>query len=243
MPPSHTSTADAVRQELARLSHPDKAAGVRKFFKAAPGEYAEGDAFLGVTMPEQRAIARRHRDLLPWDELPSLLRGEFHEHRMTGFLLLVSWFERGDAATRTRGFELCREHLAGLNNWDLVDTVAPSLIGPYLRETPVLLPWLDTLSRSRVLWERRISIMSTLAFIRAGEFSDTLRLAERLLHDEHDLMHKAVGWMLREVGNRDLAREEAFLDRHAHEMPRTMLRYAIERFSPARRQHYMTRKG
>ncbi|HEX8536903.1 MAG TPA: DNA alkylation repair protein [Cystobacter sp.] len=196
--------------------------------------------FLGVTVPEQRRIARRHK-ALPLEELGALLRGEVHEHRFTGFVLLVERFEREEAPGRDRLFAFCREHLAGVNNWDLVDLVAPRLIGVHLLEHPELKPLLDEFVRSPVLWERRIAIMATFAFIRAGEFSDTLRLAEVLLQDTHDLMHKAVGWMLREVGNRDLASEEAFLDRHAGKMPRTMLRYAIEKFPPERREHYMKR--
>jgi 3-methyladenine DNA glycosylase AlkD len=235
-------TAEAIRRELARAADPAKAAFFPKFFKTGPGGYAEGDVFLGVTVPEQRRIARRHRDV-PLAQLGELLRSRVHEHRLTGFLILVARFESADAPLRTCLFAFCREHLAGLSNWDLVDTVAPKLIGPYLLEHPELQPLLDTWARSRVLWERRIAIMSTLAFIRQGDFTQTLRLAELLLHDEHDLLHKAVGWMLREVGNRDRAAEEAFLDRHAAKMPRTMLRYAIERFSPERRQHYLRRGG
>ena len=231
-------SAEAIRRELSNAANPEKAAFFPKFFKTGPGGYAEGDVFLGVTVPEQRRIARRYRDV-SLEQLGKLLQSEVHEHRLTGFLILVSQFESADAPLRTRLFEFCREHLAGLNNWDLVDTVAPKLIGPYLLEHPERQKLFDTWARSRVLWERRIAIMSTLAFIRQGDFTQTLRLAELLLHDGHDLMHKAVGWMLREVGKRDLAAEEVFLDRHAATMPRTMLRYAIERFSPERRQHYL----
>jgi 3-methyladenine DNA glycosylase AlkD len=235
-------SAEAIQQELARAADPEKAAFFPKFFKTGPGGYAEGDVFLGVTVPEQRRTARRYRDL-PLEQLGGLLRSKVHEHRLTGFLILVARFESAEAALRTRLFGFCREHLLGLNNWDLVDLVAPKLIGPYLIEHPELQPLLDTWARSRVLWERRIAIMSTLAFIRQGDFTKTLRLAELLLHDEHDLLHKAVGWMLREVGKRDLLTEETFLDRHAATMPRTMLRYAIERFSPERRAHYLRRVG
>jgi 3-methyladenine DNA glycosylase AlkD len=235
-------SAKAIQHALARAADPVKAAFFPKFFKTGPGGYAEGDVFLGVTVPEQRRIARRYRDV-PLEQLGGLLRSQVHEHRLTGFLILVAQFESADAPLRTRLFAFCREHLAGLNNWDLVDTVAPKLIGPYLIEHPGLQSLLDTWARSRVLWDRRIAILSTQAFIRQGDFTQTLRLAEVLLHDEHDLLHKAVGWMLREVGKRDLAAEEAFLDRHASTMPRTMLRYAIERFSPERRAHYLRRVG
>ncbi|OJT27185.1 DNA alkylation repair protein [Archangium sp. Cb G35] len=237
----NTPSIEAIQDELARAADPEKAAFYPRFFKTGPGEYAEGDVFLGVTVPEQRRIAKRHKDL-PLEQLGALLRSELHEHRLTGFLILVTRFERADGAGRHRLFVFCREHLAGLNNWDLVDTVAPKLLGEYLLEHPELTPWLYELARSPVLWERRIAIMSTQAFIRAGDFKDTLKLAELLLHDEHDLIHKAVGWMLREVGNRDLASEETFLDRHAREMPRTMLRYAIEKFPKAKREHYLKRK-
>ena len=233
-----TPSTQAIQDELARAAEPEKAAFYPRFFKTGPGEYAEGDVFLGVTVPEQRRIARRHKDL-PLEQLGALLRSEVHEHRLTGFLILVTRFERADEAGRHRLFVFCREHLAGLNNWDLVDTVAPKLLGEYLLEHPELTPWLYELARSPVLWERRIAIMSTQAFIRAGDFEDTLKLSELLLHDEHDLIHKAVGWMLREVGNRDQAVAETFVRRHHRTMPRTMLRYAIERFPPDLRQRYM----
>ncbi|MBJ6761497.1 DNA alkylation repair protein [Myxococcaceae bacterium JPH2] len=242
MPQAPTLTAAAVRHELALLADPHKATVLTRFFQCAPGGYGEGDRFIGVQVPPQRKLARTFRALPP-EAISELLQDGIHEHRFTGFLILVGRFASGDTATRAHSFALCRTHLAGLNNWDLVDTVAPGLLGPHLLDNPTLKPWLDTLARSPVLWERRIAIISTLAFIRADAFEDTLRLAERLLHDKHDLMHKAVGWMLREVGNRDLKQEEAFLDRHAHEMPRTMLRYAIEKFPADRRQHFMRQKG
>lgn len=233
-----TPTAQSIQDELARAADPEKAAFFPRFFKTGPGEYAEGDVFLGVTVPEQRRIARRNRTL-PLAQVSELVRSKVHEHRFTGFVILVEQFERADAPGRERLFAFCRENLAGLNNWDLVDTVAPKLIGAYLLEHPELQPLLYGFARSPVLWERRIAILSTLAFIRAGRFEDTLKLAEVLLRDEHDLIHKAVGWMLREVGNKDLASEESFLDRHARKMPRTMLRYAIEKLPKAKREHYL----
>lgn len=236
-----STTAKTVQDALTRAANPEKAAFFPKFFKTGPGEYAEGDVFLGVTVPEQRKIAKSHKSL-PLEEVSVLVRSRIHEHRLTGFLILVARFERADAAERERLFTFCREHLAGLNNWDLVDTVAPKVIGAYLLEHRELMPMLHDFARSPVLWERRIAILSTHAFIRAGEFGETLKLARVLIRDPHDLIHKAVGWMLREVGDRDRASEESFLDRHAAEMPRTMLRYAIEKFSPERRKHYLEQK-
>jgi 3-methyladenine DNA glycosylase AlkD len=236
-----TSSAQVIQDELARAADPEKAAFFPRFFKTGPGEYGEGDVFLGVTVPEQRRIARRHKHL-PLEQVAELLRSKVHEHRFTGFVILVEKFEAAEEPERSGLFAFCCEHRAALNNWDLVDTVAPRLIGAYLLEHPELQSRLSEWARSPVLWERRIAMLSTLAFIRAGDFEPTLKLAGLLLQDPHDLMHKAVGWMLREVGNRDLAAEESFLDRHAWEMPRTMLRYAIEKLSPERRKHYLERK-
>ena len=231
-------SAEDVKKELARVASPEKAAYLPRFFKALPGGYAEGDVFLGVTVPEQRRVARRHRDL-PLSEVAELVRSPVHEHRFTGLLVLVARFESGESSTRERLFAFCREHLARVNHWDLVDLVAPRLIGPHLVEHPETRPLLDTWVRSASVWERRIAIMSTWAFIRRGEVEETLRLAGLLVEDRHEMVHKAVGWMLREVGKKDRAREEAFLERHAARMPRTMLRYALEHFSPERRVYYM----
>lgn len=231
-------SADTVTQELARAANPEKATFFPKFFKTGPGEYAEGDQFLGVTVPEQRRIAKKHREL-PLPEIAKLVSSPIHEHRLTGFLVLTEQFRKADEETRARLFAFCRKHLTGLNNWDLVDTVAPKIFGEHLIAHPELRKMLHTFAGDGSLWKRRIAILSTQAFIRRGDFTDTLVLAERLLHDSHDLIHKAVGWMLREVGERDRARLEEFLERHAAEMPRTMLRYAIEKFSPQRRRHFM----
>ena len=225
-------------KELAQAAKPEKAAFFPRFFKTGPGEYAEGDQFLGVTVPEQRRLARRHREL-PLPEIAKLVSSPIHEHRLTGFLVLTEQFRKADEETRARLFAFCRKHLAGLNNWDLVDTVAPKIFGEHLIAHPELRKMLHTFAGDASLWKRRIAIIATQAFIRRGDFEDTLTLAERLLRDPHDLIHKAVGWMLREVGDRDRARLEGFLERHAAEMPRTMLRYAIEKFSPQRRRHFM----
>jgi 3-methyladenine DNA glycosylase AlkD len=233
-------TAKTIMQALAEAADAGKAAFYPRFFKTGPGEYAEGDQFLGVTVPLQRRIARRHRDT-PLPELAKLVGSPIHEHRLTGFLILTEQYRVADEPTRERLFAFCNKHLAQLNNWDLVDTAAPKLIGAHLITHPELRKKLYTLSRSSSLWKRRIAIIATQAFIRKGDFADTLALAEVLLHDPEDLIHKAVGWMLREVGDRALPRLEAFLERHAGEMPRTMLRYAIEKLPAPRRRYFMER--
>lgn len=234
--------SDTIMQELARAADPKKAAFFPRFFKAGPGEYAEGDRFLGVTVPHQRQIARRHRDA-PLAELEVLVRSPIHEHRLTGFLILTEQFHaaRKEPALRARLFAFCRKHLKQLNNWDIVDTVAPKIIGAHLIDHPELRPMLHTLARAASLWRRRIAIIATQAFIRRGDLQETLVLAERLLGDPEDLIHKAAGWMLREVGQKDEALLESFLERHSPRMPRTMLRYALERLPPARRRYFMER--
>jgi 3-methyladenine DNA glycosylase AlkD len=233
-------SAETVMKELAQAADPKKAAFFPRFFKTGPGEYAEGDQFLGVTVPLQRGIARRHREL-PLPELAKLVQSPLHEHRLTGFLILAEQFRKADEATRTRLFAFCRKHLAGVNNWDIVDLVAPKIFGEHMLAHRELRKLLYAFAGAASLWKRRIAIISTQTFIRHGDFEDTLAISERLLGDPHDLLHKAVGWMLREVGDRDLPRLESFLERHAGEMPRTMLRYAIEKFPPQRRQHFLAR--
>ena len=170
----------------------------------------------------------------------ALLKSQYHEARLLALLILVEQYERGDEAGRERVFEQYLEHRRYVNNWDLVDLSAPRILGPHLRKRDRSL--LDELARSSIVWDRRIAIMATLAFIRAGEFDDTLRLAADLLDDEHDLIHKAAGWMLREIGKRDMAAEQAFLERHGRTMPRTMLRYAIEHLPKTRRKAYLDGK-
>lgn len=229
-------TATAVRAELRRLADPGRAAVSPRFFKAGPGEYAEGDRFLGVTVPLQRKVARRFRDLPP-RSVRSLLRDPFHECRLTALLILVLQSEKGSDAERERIVELYRDHLDFVNHWDLVDSSAHQLLGA----------WLETRDRSELLelaasgdlWRQRVAMIATYHFIRQGDFDDALEIARSLLDHEHDLIHKAVGWMLREIGNRDRAVEERFLERHYRRMPRTMLRYAIEKFEPARRRAYL----
>lgn len=211
---------------------------LQRYFKTGPGEYGDGDRFLGVRVPAVRALARELRGM-PLAEMAALLDEPWHEARLLGVVMLVDAYERGDDRQRAAIFRLYLAKRARVNNWDLVDSSAGKIVGRHLltrsRER------LYRLAKSRSVWDRRIAIIATQEFIRAGEFDDTEKLAELLLDDEHDLMHKAVGWMLREVGNRDRKRLERFLDRRAADMPRTMLRYAIEKLPPASRRRFMNR--
>ncbi len=202
--------------------------------------YGAGDRFLGIRIPPLRALVREYRGV-PVDAVAGLLRSEWHEARLFALLLLVDAYRRADAEAREAIYRLYLANTAHINSWDLVDSSAPHIVGAHLegRDRSVL----EELARSEVLWERRIAIIATQHLIRKGDFSTTVRIAEMLVDDRHDLIHKAVGWMLREVGNRDRAAEEAFLIRHQRTMPRTMLRYAIEKFPPELRQRYMQREA
>ncbi|MFC4022048.1 DNA alkylation repair protein [Micromonospora sp. GCM10011542] len=231
------TTAD-VRRELASLADGRRAEASRRFLQMVPGGYGEGDTTIGVSVPEQRRVAARHWRDLSLAEAAELLTSGVHEERLTSLFILVRKFSRGDEEERGRIFDVVLANTDRINNWDLVDSSAPYIVGPWLldRDRGVL----DRLAGSSLVWDRRIAVMATFAFIRAGDFHWTFRLAERLLRDPHDLVHKAVGWMLREVGNRDRAAEEEFLTRHYRLMPRVMLRYAIEKFEPRRRGEYLT---
>lgn len=229
-------SARAVRRALRALASAEKARGLAGFFKTGPGQYGEGDRFLGVTVPRQRRVARNHRDL-PFAETAQLLHSPHHEDRLTGLLILVDRFRRGGPMERRRCHAFYLEHLDRVNNWDLVDATAPDLVGAALGRDRSLL---DRLAGSPHLWRRRVAMVATFHFTREGDAEPALRLARRLLTDPHDLMHKAVGWMLREVGKRVSVRTlESFLRRHAARMPRTALRYAIERFPEPRRRAFL----
>jgi 3-methyladenine DNA glycosylase AlkD len=228
-----------VTRRLRALADPVQAAALQRFFKTGPGEYAEGDRFLGVKVPAIRTLAREYR-ALPLDETARLLRSPWHEARTLALVILVRQYARADEATRARIHRLYLDHTAYINNWDLVDGSAEHIVGAHLADGRRTL--LRQLANSRSVWERRIAVMATFHFIKLGEFEETLALAERLLDDPHDLIHKAVGWMLREVGKRDRAAEEAFLRAHAARMPRTMLRYAIEKFPEPLRRRYLDMK-
>lgn len=238
--PSRPAQQPTAHQVLRALANPDQAQILQRFFKTGPGEYGEGDRFLGIKVPVVRQWARTFR-LLRLDELTKLLASPFNEERLLALLILVEQYQRGSEDTREAVYRLYLEQRSRVNNWNLVDSSAPYLVGAHLLTRHRGL--LDELAGSASLWDRRIAVVATQALIRAREFDDTLRLTERLLADPHDLMHKACGWMLREVGKKDAAVLENFLRKHQRAMPRTMLRYAIERFSPARRQAYLDGRG
>lgn len=231
---------DAVRQALQALANPEKAQGHARFFKTGKGEYGAGDRFLGVTVPKQRAVAGALWRTTSPEELTALLADPVHECRLTALFILVQQYKQCKIAeNRTVLAHFYLDHLDGVNNWDLVDSSAHYVLGPWLLEHPEERGILEKLAASGDLWRERISIMTTFAFIKAGEYGPTLVLAERFLSHPHDLLHKATGWMLREIGNRDKAAEVAFLKQHAKKMPRTMLRYAIEKFPEDERQRWL----
>jgi 3-methyladenine DNA glycosylase AlkD len=229
----------ALRARLRELADPRTAAHARRFFKTAPGEYGAGDRFLGIRVPVIRKLVRAHR-AMPDRAVRALLRSPFHEERLLALLMLVDRFRNGDDARRAEVYRLYFENLAYVDNWDLVDSSASQIVGAYLENR-----WrrpLYRLARSPNLWRRRISIIATQHFIRLGQFEDTLALAGLLISDDEDLIHKAAGWMLREVAKRNRTAVERLLKAHHAHMPRTMLRYAIEHFPEARRRAYLAGK-
>jgi 3-methyladenine DNA glycosylase AlkD len=231
--------AAILQSQLRALASAETAANLQRFFKTGPGQYGAGDVFLGIKVPPLRALAKQHRDA-GLDTIAALLASRYHEERMFALLLLMQFYQGADEAAQQAAYDLYLGHTQHINNWDLVDVSAPRIVGRHLQDRPRKV--LHKLARSSSLWERRIAILATAWFIRLDDYADTLRIAEMLLQDEHDLMHKAVGWMLREVGKRDLAAEEDFLHRHYRGMPRTMLRYAIERFPEPKRKNYLHEK-
>lgn len=230
-------TAAEVKRSLKARADPEKAAFFPNFFKTGPGEYGEGDRFLGVTVPKCRDIANRARGM-SLRELSTLLSSPIHEERSVALFVLVDAFNRAASdPRRTELYHFYVRHLSRVNNWDLVDASAPAIVGGYLedKDRKQLYRW----AKSSDLWQRRIAMLATFRFIKQKDFKDALALAKLLRDDREDLIHKAVGWMLREVGKRDLAAEERFLKVHYEKMPRTMLRYAIEKFPEKKRQAYL----
>lgn len=219
------STSAQVKRDLAALADEKRALNLRWFFKTGKGEYGEGDCFLGITVPAQRKIATCHRSLSR-SGIAQLLRSRFHEHRFVALAILVQQFQRATPAEQQEIAVFYLSQTKHINNWDLVDTSAPYILGEYLKTHSRDL--LDQLAHSSNLWERRIAMISTFAFIRGGETEDTFRIARLLLNDKHDLIHKAVGWALRETGKISLPATLQFLQKHYNQIPRTALRYAIE---------------
>ena len=238
----YSMMAQEVARSLKEASDKGKSLILARFFKTGPGEYGEGDRFLGVTVPKQRIIAKKFQNL-SFSEVKKLLISPWHEHRLTGLLILTYRFSISEIAQKREIFDFYLVHTERINNWDLVDVTAPGIVGEYLVESASDSSLLWRLAKSQSLWERRIAIVSTFAWIKRGKHRECFEIAEILLHDSHDLIQKAVGWMLREVGKRCGERVLTdFLDRYATEMPRTMLRYAIERFPENVRQAYLRRK-
>ena len=234
--PERLLTAKAVKAALRCEADPERAKGALWYFKTGPGEYAEGDRFLGVAAAPMRRISRAFRDL-PLSEVDRLLASPWHEDRAAAVLILGEAYERSDPERQEQIYRLYLSRTDRINGWDLVDCSAAEVVGRHLRHRSRR-P-LHRLARSRSLWERRIAIVATKHWIRDGDLDETLALAERLVGDREDLIHKAVGWMLRCVGDRDRARLQEFLDRHAAAMPRTMLRYAIEKLPVSLRRRYL----
>lgn len=222
-----------LQRELAQAADPARARTFAWFFKTGKGQYGEGDKFIGLTVPMQRSIARRFRHL-PLPDLRKLLKSPVHEHRFTALEILVAQYEAGDTATRQKIFDFYLMHTRWINNWDLVDTSAPYIVGEHLRDGSRRV--LHRLAKSASLWERRIAMVATQAFIRRGDLEDTFAIAEVLLSDKHDLIHKAVGWMLREAGKSSPPALLKFLRKNYAAMPRTALRYAIERLPENQRK-------
>lgn len=230
---------DEIRANLRSLADTEIAAHSQRFFKTGIGEYGEGDRFLGIRVPVIRKQVKKYASAAV-EDAQALLKSEFHEERLFALLLLVALYSKGDESKRKNIFECYLAHTRYINNWDLVDSSAPYIVGDYLLNGDK--SKLYELSISDSLWERRIAIMSTFYFIKKGGFEDALNISEKLLNDKEDLIHKAVGWMLREIGKRKISLEKAFLDKFSLIMPRTMLRYAIEKFPEQERQKYLKGK-
>ena len=228
-----------IKRELRAAASKEKVAIYQRFFKTGAGEYGEGDKFLGIIVPDTHVVAKKFL-YAAFDDIKKLLDSPYHEERLVAIFILVGQFERADEACRKKIFNFYLKNRNGINNWDIVDSSAYKIVGAYLVDKPKDI--LYKYARSKNLWNRRIAIVSTCYFIRHNSFNDTLAISELLLDDEHDLIHKAVGWMLREVGKRDVKILEEFLKKHCKNMPRTMLRYAIERLPEKDRQDYLKRK-
>jgi len=235
----YDKSLEEIQKKLNSFGNKEKAKKHQRFFKTGPGEYGNGDIFVGVTVPELRKLANEYKTI-PLKEVKHLLRSPIHEERLLSLFLLIHQYSKGDEPEKKRIYELYLKNTKFINNWDLVDSSAGHIVGAFLFNKSKK-PLYD-LVKSNNLWERRISIISTFYLIKRNQFSDTLKISKILLSDKEDLIHKAVGWMLREVGKRDMGVEENFLKNHYKNMPRTMLRYAIEKFPEPKRQRYLKGK-
>ena len=235
---AETGALSSVRRDIRRLARPERAEINKWFFKTGPGEYGAGDRFLGVTVPQLRVLSREYRDMR-LTYVARLLHSPWHEERLLALLIMVGQYVRGNERSRRTIHHLYLRSTGSINNWDLVDSSAPQIVGAHLQTRDRRI--LRRLARSKSVWQRRIAMIATYHYIRQRDFKDALAIAALLRRDEHDLIHKAVGWMLREIGNRDRAAEERFLRAHAPRMPRTMLRYAVEKFPQPLRRKYMAR--
>ncbi len=225
-----------IQRRLQELGSREKAKVLQRFFKTGPGEYGEGDVFIGVRVPDLRKLAQKYQDITI-KEVVQLLGSTIHEERFFALLILISKYSKGNEAVKKRIYELYLQNTQFINSWDLVDGSAQHIVGAFLMDKSK--EPLYRLAKSKNLWERRIAILSTFYFIKHDKYAETLKISEILLSDEQDLIHKAVGWMLREIGKRHMLTEKLFLKKHYKRMPRTMLRYAIEKFPESKRQKYL----
>ncbi|MEY3336430.1 MAG: hypothetical protein RL332_972 [Actinomycetota bacterium] len=233
-------SATQVVKEIQALSNRGRAHDLQKFFQTAPGQYGEGDIFLGLTVPQVRTVAKEYK-AISLDEIDVLVRSKFHEVRLCGLVILTLQYKAAkERKTKKKLFDLYMKAMTDgyINNWDLVDVTAP-IIGEYLIDSDDPYVLLYKLAKSKSLWQRRVSMVFTFAFIRSGDIEPTFEIAEKLLHDKHDLIHKAVGWALREAGKLNGIALRNFLSAHSHEMPRTMLRYSIEKFPERERKKWL----
>lgn len=226
----------ALRKEIKSVSNPEKAKFLQRFFKTGKGEYAEGDIFLGIVVPVQRQIAKKYKTL-SFDDLQRLITSKYHEERLIALLILVERFKKADEKEKEEIVKFYLDNRKGINNWDLVDLSAPKILGEHLLDKDRNI--LYNFAKSNDLWEKRIAVLSTFTFIKNNDFNDAQKIYEALITDKHDLIHKAVGWMLRELGKIDIKTEEEFLKKYYKTMPRTMLRYAIEKFPEKKRAAYL----
>ncbi len=229
--------SEEIKRELEKVSDPQKVKVLSHFFKTGEGDYGHGDKFLGIKLPDQRIIAKRYFKEAALDDIDNLLRSPIHEHRLTALIILTFKYPKANDEDKKRIYGFYLDHLEFVNNWDMVDLSAERIIGEYLLDKDRSI--LYKLAKSGELWTQRVSILSTFQFIKHNDFSDALKICEYFIKSDRDLIHKASGWMLKEIGKRDEKVLVEFLDKHYKQMPRTMLRYCIEKLSDSQKRHYL----